>query len=104
LLRGRLQGDRATKEPDADIPPAPPIRTPSIDAPPLTVAEQIDVILQQQVAADPELAGRTIRLEQAPQGLLRIIVDGSTYDRPGDVTDRRVQGAIKRALREWDRT
>lgn len=74
------------------------------DAPPRpkSIAEQIDAILQKQLAADPGLAGRPISLEQGASGGLRIKVDGVYYDKPTDVPDKDVQLAIKMAVKEWN--
>jgi hypothetical protein len=69
---------------------------------PKTLVEQIDEVLQKHVAADPELAGRAVHLRQSDAQGMRIEVDGRLYDRPREIDDKRVQIAIKRALKEWE--
>jgi hypothetical protein len=69
---------------------------------PKSIAEQIDAILQKQLATQPELTGRSINLEQNPNGGLRINVDGAYYDKPADIPDRQVQLAIKMAVKAWN--
>lgn len=68
----------------------------------LTLAEQIDLILQKYLADDPALVGRIVHLENAPEGGLRIRVDDKYYEQPKDLDDGRVRRAIMLALREWE--
>lgn len=68
----------------------------------LDIVSQIDAILQKHVASDPKLSGRKIRLEQSPAGGLRINVDGTYFERPGDVSEIGVKIALKAALQEWE--
>jgi hypothetical protein len=68
----------------------------------LTIVEQIDQILQRHLATDPQLARRSIHLEQAPGGGLRIVVDGKYYQRPGEIEEKDIQLFIKMALKEWE--
>lgn len=68
----------------------------------LSVAEQIDAILQELVANDPAMAERVIRLVQDPSGGIRIEVDGKMYQKPGDIPEPSVQQLIKRAVKRWD--
>ena len=67
----------------------------------LTVAEQIDAILQKYVAADPEMAQRKVRLAQDSAGGIIIEVDGKRYQKPGDIPETQIQALIKRAVKEW---
>ncbi len=70
----------------------------------LTIAEQIDIILQKHVTANPALKDRDIRLEQNPAGGLVIRADGKSYEKPDDIEDVAVQEVIKAAVREWNVT
>ena len=70
----------------------------------LSIAEQIDLILQRHIAADPAMANRGIRLEQSATGGLQILADGNRYEKPGDIEDKAVQGVIKAAVKEWNTT
>ena len=80
-----------------------PARTPpASEAKALNLVEQIDTMLQRYVAADPELARRSIHLVQDPNGGLQIEVDGKYYRRPREIEDRTIQLVIKRALKDWE--
>lgn len=68
----------------------------------LSIVEQIDAILQKYIAADPRLARRSIHLEHAPNGGLRITVDNNYYQRPAEIEEKEVQLVIKMALKEWE--
>ena len=69
---------------------------------PLSVAEQIDEILQKHVAAVPELAERSVHLTQNPAGGILIEVDGKNFGKPADIPEPVIQELIKRAVKEWD--
>jgi len=70
----------------------------------LSIAEQIDLVLQKHIAANPEMSNRGIRLEQSPTGGLQILADGNRYEKPADIEDSAVQGIIKAAVKEWNTT
>jgi hypothetical protein len=69
---------------------------------PAGIVGQIDDILQKHVRADPKLEGRSIHLEQAPAGGLRIKVDNQVYQRPAEIKEKEIQLVIKMALKEWE--
>lgn len=69
---------------------------------PLSVAEQIDEILQKHVAVSPEMAERVIHLVQNPAGGILIEVDGKKFGKPADIPEPAIQELIKRAVKEWD--
>ncbi|MCB9422652.1 MAG: hypothetical protein H6667_22810 [Ardenticatenaceae bacterium] len=69
---------------------------------PLSVAEQIDEILQKHVATSPDMAERAIHLVQNPAGGILIEVDGKKYGKPADIPEPAIQELIKRAVKEWD--
>ncbi|MCP4357350.1 MAG: hypothetical protein GY796_04945 [Chloroflexi bacterium] len=68
----------------------------------LSPVAQIDSILQRYIAADPELADRSVHLTQHPAGGLQIEADGRKYQRPREIEDQRVQILIKKAIKEWE--
>lgn len=70
----------------------------------LSPVQQIDEILQRYIAADPELAHRSIHLVQHPAGGLQIDIDSQSYQRPSEIEDQRVQILIKKAIKEWEAT
>jgi hypothetical protein len=75
---------------------------PSGPPPALNLVEEIDAILQKQVASSPELASRSIHLQQPPGSSLQINVDGKVYNHPQEVDDAEVRRVIKLALKEWE--
>lgn len=74
------------------------------EAPPLSLAEQIDAVLQAKMASIPQLAGRSIHLRSDPKGGLRIEVDGRFYQRPSEIEDRNIALLIKAAIKEWEKS
>jgi hypothetical protein len=86
-------------------PPPPAILEPTLAKDrPLTIIEQIDIILQKHLAMDPQLSRRDIRMESALNGGLRIKIDGNYYEHPNSIPEKEVQLVIKMALKEWDST
>lgn len=75
---------------------------PATAVPSSGIVGQIDAILQKHVRAEPKLEGRSIHLEQAPAGGLRIKVDNEVYQRPAEIREKEVQLVIKMALKEWE--
>ena len=71
---------------------------------PLSIPDQINPLIQKHLAADPELAGHVVKLEQDLNGNLTVIADGRIYERPDMIEDVAVRKAIRAALSEWDRT
>ncbi|GAB4265020.1 MAG: hypothetical protein Kow0080_04760 [Candidatus Promineifilaceae bacterium] len=69
---------------------------------PLSLAEQIDEILQEKIARYPQLAGRKINIVADPKGGLRILVDGRYYSRPSEIEEKGIAGLIKLAIKEWE--
>ncbi|PID86376.1 MAG: hypothetical protein CSB13_03880 [Chloroflexi bacterium] len=69
---------------------------------PLSIAEQINEILQKHIAQNPSFANRGIRLQQSVTGGLQILVDGRQYETPADIEDKEVQALIKLAVKEWN--
>lgn len=75
---------------------------PVVTTRPAGIVDQIDEILQKYVRAEPKLEGRSIHLEQAPAGGLRINVDDQVYQRPAEIKEKEIQLVIKMALKEWE--
>ena len=71
---------------------------------PLSIPDQINPLIQKHLAANPELAGHVVKLEQDLHGNLNVIADGKIYERPDMIEDVAVRKAIRAALSEWDRT
>jgi hypothetical protein len=75
---------------------------PLVPTEPGSIVGQIDNILQKYVRAEPKLEGRSIHLEQAPAGGLRIKVDNQVYQRPAEIKEKEIQLVIKMALKDWE--
>jgi hypothetical protein len=71
---------------------------------PMSIPDQINPLIQKHLAADPQLAGHVVKLEQDLKGNLTVIADGKAYERPDMIEDLAVRKAIRAALSEWDRT
>lgn len=70
----------------------------------VSIASQIDEILQQHLSRDPALASRSIHLKQSSSGGLIIVVDGQSFKRPNEIEEKAVRDVIKHALKEWERS
>ena len=71
-------------------------------APVLSMAEQIEELLQLRLTATPELAQRSIHIRPALDGGVRIEVDGKFYEGVGDVADQHIREFIQSTIREWE--
>jgi len=94
---GRLPDARSAEELNAQLDELMTERSPD------NVIANIDLILQRHLEREPELTSRTIRLEQPPDGPLRIRVDGQVYLHPGEIEDATVRRVLREALMEWER-
>ncbi|RME89710.1 MAG: hypothetical protein D6770_03880 [Anaerolineae bacterium] len=99
-------------------PPPPPRPEPSPTSPPTatdvvataskevtkpsSIIEQIDDILQAKLARSP-LAGRGIRLVEAPDGSVHIWVAQNLYKAIDEIPDPAIQAIIREAIAEWER-
>lgn len=68
----------------------------------LSIAEMINPFISKHLAAEPKLAGRSMRLETDPNGSLSIIVDDKTYRRPEEIEDLEMRRILRASLKEWD--
>lgn len=68
------------------------------------VVEQIDAILQKQLASHPSLSQHRVQLIGDPNGGIKIDVDGKIYGRPKEIENKEIQLVIKQALKEWEST
>ena len=82
-----------TAEPsEEDIPPQP-----------LSLARQIDAILQKRLAGTP-LAARGIRIRDLLSGGVEFIVDAQSYSSVDEIPDAQVQAVIRAAISAWERS
>ncbi len=100
--QAQLDAAKASKPKARATPPIAPKTETAAAAPPLSLLEQIDIVLQKYVLADPELANRSIHLTGSEEGGVHVNVDGKIYENPRDIEDSRIKLAIKMALKEWE--
>jgi len=68
------------------------------------VAEEIEKIVHQRLWKDPLLRHKQISLDTASDGMLRIEVDGQTYDSVDQVPGARLQQLFRDSIREWEQS
>lgn len=85
----------ATPQPSAATENEPPPET-------LSLARQIDRILQKRLAGTP-LAARGIRIRDLLSGGVEFIVDGKSYNMVDEIPDPQVQAVIRAAISAWER-
>lgn len=88
-----LSGEPALKRPDTA-----PTLMPSID-----LAREIGDIVNEMQTRIPSLAGRSIRLQNAPSGGIQFAIDGIVYSEVEAIPDLDVQALIRAATQEWER-
>ncbi len=93
MLRGMTRAAFGNK------PETPPVEEPQTS---LSIAEQIDQLLQARLAKLPEYRGRTIKVEPSPLGGVRIRVDDTFYEGVGEIEDPDVRALLQAVVREWE--
>ena len=73
-------------------------------APPNSILDQIEKILQHNLMRYPELADRKIHVGAASDGSLLIEVDRQFYQHADEVPDLTIRGVIKASIQEWERS
>jgi len=73
-------------------------------APPNSILDQIDKILQHNLMRYPEFAERKIHVGAANDGSLLIEVDRQFYPHADEVPDLTIRGVIKASIQEWERS
>lgn len=74
-----------------------------VEQPPdLSIADQIEVLLQARLADHAEFAGRSIHVKPSFQGGVRIEVDGHYYDGVGEIDDEAVRSLLADVVRQWE--
>ena len=69
---------------------------------PVGIAGQVEQVLQQQLAGNPALLGRSIHIVTARDGSLNIEVEGQLLHWPDKVSEPAVREAVQRAIRVWE--
>ncbi len=73
-------------------------------APPNSMLDQIEKILQRNLMRQPELSRRKIHVGAARDGSLLIEVDQQFYQAVGDVPEPAVRNIIQVSIQEWERS
>ncbi len=115
MMRPWLESGSTTPAPapaPRAVPPPPPSPVPAISgaeppeeelpSQPLSLARQIDAILQKRLAGTP-LAARGIRIRDLLSGGVEFIVDARSYNTVDEIPDAQVQAVIRAAISAWER-
>ncbi len=70
--------------------------------PAISVAGEIEALLQQRLAQMPDMRARRIHIHQTPEGGVAIEVDGEWFDGVDDVTDPAARALIQAAIKDWE--
>jgi hypothetical protein len=81
-----------------------PASTALYPAPPNSILDQIEKILQHNLMRYPEYADRKIHVGAASDGSLLIEVDRQFYQHADEVPDLTIRGVIKASIQEWERS
>lgn len=76
--------------------------TPPAASAPRSIADQIEDLLQQRLAAAPAFHGREIHVKPSLHGGVQIVVDDRQYEGVGDIDDPEVRALIEDVVREWE--
>lgn len=71
------------------------------EAPELTIAQQIDNLLQDLTAVS-QLAGRGLRVAGSPEGLVTFELDGASYSDIDSVPDAGARDLLRAAVKRWE--
>lgn len=75
---------------------------PPQEQPALSIADQIEELLQEHLRETPGFAGRKIHVRPALSGGVQIEVDGKFYEGVGDIEDEEVRAALVAVVRRWE--
>jgi hypothetical protein len=73
-------------------------------APPNSILDQIEKILQHNLMRYPEFTDRKIHVGAADDGSLLIEIDRQFYQHADEVPDLIIRGVIKASIQEWERS
>ena len=115
-MRPFLETSTQTPTPPLAPPRPAPVSTPSplpkpafsptkakdeLIAAPQSIVEQIDMVLQSQMAGTP-LMERGIRLQESPEGGVIVWVGMEKFESVNEVPDEQIQAAIRAAIGVWE--
>lgn len=97
----RIRQSLAGRVPSAGRRPAAPTGLPERQA--SVATEQLQAIIQREMASDPSLGARTIDFGTAPDGSLEIWLGEDRYAEVEEIPDARLRELIARAIEEFNR-
>ena len=71
-------------------------------AEPISLAEEIDRLVQKRLASTPQLASRSIHIRPGLHGGVSIVVDNRAYEGVDAVPEPDVRQLIQAAIQEWN--
>lgn len=89
----------AVPQPASIAAPIVPQVQPSV---PKTMADEIEELIQLRLRVTPTLMRRSIHIQQAAGGGIRVEVDGMFFDSVAGVTDPEVTAFLQSIIREWE--
>lgn len=103
LIRAKalLQQEEAPPSPPVSPPVSPPAKEEVIQAGSLSIVEQVDDILQENLARSP-LNEKGIHLKEDPQKGMIIWVGLASYENITDIPDQSIREIIRAAVRKWE--
>jgi len=81
-----------------------PVSTSLRPAPPNSILDQIEKILQHNLLRYPEFTDRKIHVGAADDGSMLIEIDRKFYQHADEVPDLIIRGVIKASILEWERS
>lgn len=73
-------------------------------APPNSILDQIEKVLQRNLLRHPQLSSRKIHVGAARDGSLLIEIEHETYSAVGDVPEPEIRDVIQSSIQEWERS
>jgi hypothetical protein len=69
----------------------------------VNLVQEIGDILEEMIAASPEMTGHSIGLINAPTGGIGFAVDGKVYHDLREIPNQEIRALIRKATQEWER-
>jgi hypothetical protein len=71
--------------------------------PTINLVQEISDILEEMIAASPEMTGHSIGLINVPTGGIGFAVDGKVYHDLSEIPNPEIRAMIRKATQEWER-
>ncbi len=103
--QGQLMSAADQAAPAAPVaPPSATVSQPTHPAPPNSMLDQIEKVLQRNLLKQPELSSRKIHVGAASDGSLLIEMDKQFYHGLEEVPEPAVRDLLRAAIQEWEHT